>query len=148
MFEHASPPIDSRILEFIHEHHVLTMATSHNNVPWVANCFYYYSEEWNAFVFTSENHTRHMQECINNPEVSGSIVLETTMTGLIQGIQFSGRLVELDIEQKKAARKVYVKKFPVALLAELHLWTVVPYFIKMTHNRLGFGKKLNWESQQ
>jgi hypothetical protein len=30
------------------------------------------------------------------------------------------------------------------MMPELHLWSLTPDFIKMTDNRLGFGKKLIW----
>ncbi len=34
---------DKKITEFILKHHVLTLATSADNSPWCANCFYVYS---------------------------------------------------------------------------------------------------------
>lgn len=144
MLERPIHPVDERILEFIREHHVLTLATAKDNIPWVANCFYYYHEDWNAFIFTSEVSTRHMAEGIRNIEVAASIVLETSMVGLIQGLQISAKLIFLNDAMIKEAKKVYIKAFPVARLAELHLWAIQPYHIKMTHNRLGFGKKLLW----
>jgi len=47
----------------------------------------------------------------------------------------------------KTATKAYVKHFPVARLAALHLWGLAPGFIKLTDNRLGFGIKLKWEKE-
>ena len=39
--------------------------------------------------------------------------------------------------------------FPIArLMPNLHLWTLRPDFIKMTDNRLGFGKKLIWTADE
>jgi uncharacterized protein len=35
-------------------------------------------------------------------------------------------------------------RFPVAALMDTRLWIVRLTFIKMTDNRLGFGKKLIW----
>jgi len=46
--------IDKRIIRFFRKHHVLTIATSNENEPWCASCFYVYLEEENAVVFTSD----------------------------------------------------------------------------------------------
>ena len=78
------------------------------------------------------------------PRVAGAIALETTMIGKIQGIQFTGMSAELKGELYETALSVYLKKFPVAVFKKLILWSIVPDFIKMTHNRLGFGTKLIW----
>ncbi len=42
------------------------------------------------------------------------------------------------------ARWAYLKRFPLAVLMDTHLWVVKLTFIKMTDNRLGFGKKIVW----
>jgi len=49
-------------------------------------------------------------------------------------------------EELKMAKEQYVKAYPYARLMETHLWEMELTFAKMTHNRLGFGKKLIWES--
>jgi uncharacterized protein YhbP (UPF0306 family) len=79
------------------------------------------------------------------PTVSGAIALETTMIGKIQGIQFTGISTELDGNLYETALSVYLKKFPVAAFKKLILWGIQPDYIKMTHNRLGFGTKLIWK---
>jgi len=77
--------------------------------------------------------------------VAGAVALETTMIGKIQGIQFTGPMTELDGDLLKKATRAYLKNFPIARLKDLLLWGIQPDFIKMTHNRLGFGKKLIWQ---
>ena len=136
--------MDKRIVDFINKHHVLTIATSNNNIPWCANCFYVYMEAENVFVFTTEDNTRHGKEFEINSTVAGSVVLETNIIGKIQGIQFLGKVSRPGDELHKKARKAYLKKFPVAALMNTSLWIVEPEHIKMTHNSLGFGKKLVW----
>jgi len=79
---------DRRIVRFFRKHHVLTIATSVENEPWCANCFYVYLEEENTLVFTTDIDTRHGKEFIKNPLVAGSVVLETMVIGKIRGIQF------------------------------------------------------------
>lgn len=138
---------DSRITEFIRQHHVLTMATSLDNRPWCANCFYTYLEDENAFVFTSDEDTRHMREATKNKAVSGSIVLETETIGKIQGIQFEG-LLEKPAEAFYGKYKIaYLKRFPYAIVSTSPIWVVFINHIKFTDNRLGFGKKLVWKKE-
>lgn len=136
--------VDRRIVKFFRRHHVLTIATTINNESWCANCFYVYLEEENALVFTTDTDTRHGQEFIKNPVVAGSVVLETMIIGKIRGIQFQGIVSEPDGELVSKVKSAYLKRFPVAMLMDTHLWIVSLTHIKFTDNRLGFGKKLIW----
>lgn len=135
---------DKRITDFITDHHVLTLATCFDEEPWCANCFYVYLEEDNSFVFTSDFNTKHVQQISHNIFVAGGIVLETSIVGKIQGIQFQGIISEPKGELHDKVRKAYLKRFPVAMLMDTHLWVVDLTFLKFTDNRLGFGKKLTW----
>lgn len=137
--------VDEKIIRFFRKHHVLTIATSMNDEPWCANCFYVYLEDENALVFTTDHETRHGKEFLKNKVVAGSVVLETPVTGKIRGIQFQGIVSEPEGELSERTRKAYLMRFPVAMLMETHLWIVELTLIKMTDNRLGFGKKIVWE---
>ena len=139
--------IDSRIVRFFRKHHVLTIATSLENVPWCANCFYVFLEEENALIITTDGSTRHGKEFLMNPSVSGSVVLETMIIGKIRGIQFSGKVSEPGAELIEKAKNAYVKRFPIASLLDTRLWIVKLNYIKMTDNRFGFGKKLIWSPE-
>jgi len=138
---------EKRIVKFIEKHHVLTLATSVNNQPWCANCFYAYLKERNAFVFTSDTDTKHIQDALQNSFVAGSVVLETTAVGKIRGIQFNGILFKPDKELLKKVKKAYMKRFPFAQLMKTTLWVLDLGYIKMTDNRLGFGKKVIWKEE-
>ena len=138
--------IDQRILEFIDEHHIMTLAVAKDKQPWCATCFYVYLSDQNTFIFTSDDDTRHIRDAVesNNYNVAGAIALETKMVGKIRGIQFSGTMFRLEGEELKKSRRQYLRKFPIARLTKLELWGLKPAHIKMTDNRLGFGKKLIW----
>lgn len=140
--------IERRIIRFLRKHHVLTISTSVNNEPWCASCFYVYLAGENALVFTTDPDTRHGREFLVNKLVAGSVVLETPVIGKIRGIQFQGIVSEPQGAMAETARKAYLKRFPVAMLMETHLWIVELTHIKMTDNRLGFGKKLIWTEDQ
>jgi uncharacterized protein len=137
--------IDDKIKKFFRKHHVLTIATTIGNEPWCANCFYVYLEDENALVFTSDITTRHSNEFIKNPLVAGSVVLETLTIGKIRGIQFQGLVSEPEGDLLGKSKSAYLRRFPVAALMNTHLWIVHLTCIKMTDNRLGFGKKILWK---
>ena len=136
--------VDSRIIRFFRKHHVLTIATAVENEPWCANCFYVYLEKENALVFTSDPETRHGKEFLKNKLVAGSVVLETMLVGKIRGIQFQGIISEPEGDLPANSKTAYLKRFPIAALMDTRLWIVKLTHIKMTDNRLGFGKKLIW----
>jgi len=136
--------IDNKVIRFFKKHHVLTIATTQENEPWCANCFYVYLEKENALVFTSDYDTRHGQEFLKNNLVAGSVVLETMVIGKIRGIQFQGIISEPEGDLLLKAKTAYLRRFPVAALMDTRLWVVKLTCIKMTDNRFGFGKKLIW----
>lgn len=139
--------IEKRVLDFIAEHHIFTLATTRDNKPYTSTCFYVYLPENNIFVFTSDKTTRHIQDTEQQKAVAGAIALETSIIGKIRGIQFTGIIKELEGAELSMAQKAYIKKFPIAILAKTTLWSITPDFIKMTDNRLGFGKKIIWQKE-
>jgi uncharacterized protein len=136
--------IDKRVIKFFKKHHVLTISTTVNNEPWCANCFYVYLEKENSLVFTTGSDTRHGKEFLINQLVAGTVVLETMVLGKIRGIQFQGTVSESEGDLLKRAKTGYLLRFPVAALMDTHLWIAKLTHIKMTDNRLGFGKKIIW----
>jgi len=136
---------DKRIIEFIKNHHLLTLATSKDNTPYCCNLFYVYDEKNNSLIFSSDIKTKHATDFIENPHVAASITLETKDVEKIQGVQLSGKITEPKGEEINNATKRYLKEFPYAQKMKLYLWEMKLTFIKMTHNKLGFGKKWIWE---
>lgn len=136
---------DARIVDMIKKHHVLTLATCNKNEPWCASCFYAWMVSEQAFVFTSDESTIHGQQALQNSKVAANIYLETKITGKIQGIQISGILKRPQGELLESVKKRYLKRFPYARLMETTMWTLFPDVLKMTDNRLGFGKKIIWK---
>lgn len=136
---------DKKIVAFIKKHHVLTLSTCVNNQPWCANCFYAFLEEEAAFVFTSDYDTRHIRETLKNSRVAGSVVLETSIVNKIRGVQFTGVLQLPENEMIVKTKHAYMKRFPFTALMDTTLWILYADHIKLTDNRLGFGKKLIWE---
>jgi len=124
---------------------LLTLATSNNNTPYCCNVFFLYDVANNQLIFSSDTKTKHAQDFIANPNVAGTIALETKEVAKIQGVQLLGAIQELKGEKLKIAKEQYLKAFPYARLMKPHLWVMQLTFIKMTHNKLGFGKKMVWK---
>ncbi len=137
--------IDTRIEKFIGRHHVLTLATATvDGLPYCCNLFYAYDKAAKAFVFTSDPATRHSRMMSDNAAAAASIVLETRVVGKVQGLQVTGRTRPAT----DGDRALYIKRFPYAALAGLHLWRMEAHTMKFTDNTLGFGKKLTWQRQE
>ncbi|VFS45324.1 Uncharacterized protein conserved in bacteria [Budvicia aquatica] len=93
----------------------------------------------------SEAHTRHAELALMNAQVAGTVAAQTKDIALIQGVQFRGQLKLLEGGKAAMAREQYIKRFPVAKLASAPVWILTLDHLKMTDNKLGFGKKLYWQ---
>ncbi|MFI3315443.1 MAG: pyridoxamine 5'-phosphate oxidase family protein [Rikenellaceae bacterium] len=140
--------IPKEIIRFIREHHVMTLASHDGDAPYCANLFYAYSSKLNGFVYTSSLATSHAQHCLKNTKAAGSIVVETKVVGKVRGLQISGNTTPVSDSELAIAKGSYLRKFPFAVVAPLELWLFRPSFLKLTDNRLGFGKKLIWEKDE
>jgi len=136
--------INPKIVNFINKHHLLTLATSCENKPYCASCFFVFEKEVPCFIIATDEKTRHGSEALLNPQVAGTIALETNMVGKIQGIQFSGLFRVASVMEKMT----YFKHFPYALAMNPSLWSIDIETMKFTDNTLGFGKKLEYLKSQ
>lgn len=116
------------------------LATSHDNTPQACSLFYAYMSARTLFVVASDEKTEHMGNATINPQVAATIVLETKTVGKIEGLQIKAQMRRAD----EAETKAYFETFPYARVMNPTLWAVVPHHMKLTDNRLGFGKKLIW----
>ena len=130
----------SKIEAFLAEHHLLSLATSQNNIPHSASLFYAYDKKGTTFIVASDAKTEHIQNVLSNPDVSGTVALETDEVGKIRGIQFTATMKMATKEEGS----LYFKVFPYARVMKPQLWVIKLEKIKMTDNRFGFGKKLFW----
>ena len=126
-----------KLIEFIKEHHLLTLSTCKQDLPYSASCFYAFYEENMRFVIASDEKTKHIKNLQENPNFSGVIALETKEVGNIRGIQFRGKILKATTKEKA----LYLKTYPYAIALNPTLWSLHVEYIKFTDNRLGFGKK-------
>ncbi|WP_037940169.1 pyridoxamine 5'-phosphate oxidase family protein [Sulfurospirillum arcachonense] len=135
--------INEKIIEFIKEHHLLSLASTYENKPYSASCFYAFSTKETKFIIASDESTKHIKHLQENPNFSATIALETNEIGKIRGLQLTG-IIKIANTKEKA---LYIKTFPYALALNPTLWTLHVEFLKFTDNRLGFGKKLIYKKE-
>ncbi len=131
-----------KINTFIKKHHVLTLATADGSELSACSLFYAYSKELKSFIVASSDDTTHIQHILKNNKIAGNILLETSLIGKIQGLQFQGKV---EVLQENELSKLYFKSFPQALVMNPKLWQIKVSYFKMTDNTLGFGKKIIWQ---
>jgi len=134
--------VPEKIMAFIAEHHVLTLATSAEGHIHCAPLFYAYDRTRNCFIFASDEATEHARQMIRHPQSAAAIYLETETVGKIQGLQIEGEVYR---SEAKADAQCYFAAFAYARVMAPVLWRLEPERMKLTDNRLGFGKKLIWE---
>lgn len=132
------------ICRYLKRNHVVSLCTMSSDELWCASCFYLFDVESMGLIIMSDPHTRHGKQALTNPQVAGTIAAQTKNIALIQGIQYTGQLHLLSGEDEQRAREQYVQRFPIAKLTSAPLWRLSFDEIKMTDNKLGFGKKFYW----
>ncbi len=137
------PKTLEKIERFLAKHHLLSLATSADNVPQSASLFYAYDADKVAFIVASETKTEHIRNVLLNDTVSGTVALETDEVGKIEGIQFKARMYR--VTHKEGA--LYFKTYPFAKVMNPELWCIELWNMKLTDNRLGFGTKLFWQRE-
>jgi uncharacterized protein YhbP (UPF0306 family) len=137
--------MEDRILKYLEQQIVFTIATSVDEYPYCANCFYSYHKASQSLLFLSDATTRHIREAIINPHVAGTIQNGVTSVAKLQGIQFQGNFSTPSTQEQKVFYANYYDKFPFAKGRPAAIWSIQLTEIKMTDNTLGFGKKVSWK---
>ena len=136
--------MDDRIIDFLSNNHLLSLATSKENIPHACNCYYVYDQTQQVLIFSSDSKTKHANHFLDNPNVSASISKDNIDYKKIQGIQLTAVVhpIQKDLDRYT---EVYSNKFPFAKNMPLSLWFLEIISVKMTDNNLGFGNKINWK---
>jgi uncharacterized protein YhbP (UPF0306 family) len=137
----SEPNIPLEIVEYIQEHHVMSLATQGEQTPSVCSVFYAFIPEEKLLIFASESHTEHIQNIFTHPYVAAGIHNEEREVNAIKGVQIKGEVRELDVQYEG----VYHQRFPEAKSFEKTLWGLELSSLKYTDNaRLGLGNKMLW----
>lgn len=131
-------------LRYLQQQHVLTLCTGQGDSLWAANCFYVLDEQHVALWLMTQPDTRHGELMRRNPRVAGTVTTATRSVMKIQGVQFSGEILQPQGERLQQGISAYQQQFPVARAMNAPLWEIRLDTLKMTDNTLGFGKKIHW----
>jgi uncharacterized protein YhbP (UPF0306 family) len=136
--------MDSKIIAFLRQHHILSLAVCDREGPYGANCFYVFDELRQALIFASDPSSRHMRALgAGGAKAAGTIYHETKSVAQIRGVQFTG----VCKEAKGREKSLYFERFGYARALSPSLWVIHLEWIKMSDNRFGFGTKLIWTRQ-
>ncbi|EJO8746051.1 YhbP family protein [Salmonella enterica] len=124
--------------------HVVIWCVHHEGELWCANAFYLFDAQNVALYLLTDDKTRHAQMSGACAPVAGTVNGQPKTVARIRGVQFKGEIRRLEGQESDAARKAYLRRFPVARVLPAPVWEIRLDEIKFTDNTLGFGKKLHW----
>jgi len=103
--------LQKAVLEYLGEHHTVSLATESGGVPHAATVFYV-SIGFDLY-FLSSPSSRHGENLERNPRVSGTINEDYGKWQLIKGIQLEGHVENVGgiLENGRIAR-AFIKKYP------------------------------------
>lgn len=138
-----------RALDYLREHHVMTLATHGAAGPWAAAVFYV-SDGFTLY-FLSAPSTRHASDIAANPHVAATIQEDYDDWARIRGVQLEGNACRLAGDEAAYARRLYGAKYPIVAgpspaaiavaLAKVHWYRVVPERLYFVDNSAGFGHR-------
>lgn len=149
-----SDDLKQQLLDYLHTHNTMTLATCAGGVPWAATVFYA-SEEWKLYFFSLPQ-SRHGQNLAANSRVAVTIQEDYKDWRGIKGIQLEGKGLQVDsVLEKTKAMAVYARKYPEVIklfttpgsgvfyqaFLKVKFYCVVPERILYIDNEQGFGKR-------
>lgn len=144
-------PLRSRVLAFLGEHHVMTLATVGADGPWAAAVFY--AHEDLRLYFLSSPTSRHAQNLSNNARAAATIQRDYDDWPGIRGLQLAGTVREVAREDEARVRALYQERFPLIgggagvprklleALDKIRWYEFVPKDIHLIDNTLGFAHR-------
>lgn len=96
------------------QQHVVTWCVRHEGELWCANAFYLFDAQSVAFYLLTDVKTRHAQMSGARAPVAGTVNGQPQTVARICGVQFKGEIHRLEGQERDAARKAYLRRFPVA----------------------------------
>lgn len=141
----GTPEMPEQIVTFLNDSSVVTIATSIDNHPYCAACYFAYVPEAQLLAFKSDSDTKHIEDALQNHFVAGSILPNKIVKSKPKGIQFTGIFNKAENDIGEKAKWAYLKKFPVAGIFRGDIWVIALSKVKFTDNTLLFGKKMQWE---
>jgi uncharacterized protein YhbP (UPF0306 family) len=103
--------VEKVIREYLPDVIHMSLATSHENKPWVCEVHYVYDENLNLY-FRSTAQRRHSKEISQNQFVAGNIVRQHQKGEKPRGVYFGGKAQMLEnVDENNIAYKLYCERF-------------------------------------
>jgi len=140
--------VRSLALEYLHNHQVMTLATSGHKGPWAAAVFYVNLDF--SLYFLSAGHTRHAQNMAATPQLAAAIHEDYKDWPAIKGIQLEGEVEKLYGLERQAAISLYGEKYPFIQgavpqlrmsLAKVNWYCLIPSRLYFIDNSKGLGHR-------
>lgn len=142
--------LQRRVLAFLGEHHVMTLATSGPQGPWAAAVFY--AHDGLRLYFLSAPGSRHAQNFIAEPRVAATIQRDYDDWPAIRGLQLAGTVRPVARADEAHVRALYHRRYPtlggsgvprrlLEALARIRWYEFVPQEIVLIDNTHGFGHR-------
>jgi len=144
------------ILDYLQQHHTVSLATESAGVPHAATVFYV-SIGFDLY-FLSSPSSRHGENLSRNPDVSATINEDYNKWQMIKGIQLEGRVENVGgiLDNGRIAR-AFVQKYPdvadflfsprklgqtiAQKVAKVRFYRIKPSRILFISNAIDFGKR-------
>lgn len=104
--------------------HVVTWCVHHEGELWCANAFYLFDAQNVALYLLTDDKTRHAQMSGACAPVAGTVNGQPKTVARIRGVQFKGEIRRLEGQESDAARKAYLRRFPVARVLPAPVWEI------------------------
>ena len=143
--------LPSRVLAFLGEHHVMTLATVGAAGPWAAAVFYAHHDL--KLYFLSAPSSRHAENLAANSRVAVTIQRDYDDWPGIRGLQCEGEVREVEAAEQARVRALYQERFPLIgggagvprkileALDKIRWYEFRPDEIYLIDNTLGFAHR-------
>lgn len=146
-----------KLLEFLRQHQVLTVAvTEETGKPYAAALFYAVDDDLNLYV-VSDTKTRHGTAMLADGRVAGTVHRDRQQWQQATGVQFVGHCRRLEGAERIRGWAVFMSRFGflqevtlagvgqlAAALGRIDLWRIEPTWMRLIDNRVRFAHKEEW----
>ena len=142
----------TRVVSYLREHNVATLATGSGKDIWAAAVFYV-SDGYTLY-FLSSPQSRHCRNFAHNSHVALTIQEDYADWLEIKGVQMEGIVTEISGVEEEKARRLYGEKFPVVgklaqvpaaivkALAKVSWYRIVPQHLYFIDNSVSLGHRV------
>ncbi len=143
--------LQQKVEEYLHAHHVATLATMAADGPWAAAVFYV--NDGHTLYFLSSPNSRHCANLEKDPRAAATIQADYSDWPQIKGVQLEGQVSLLAGAEEDRARRLYARKFPIigkpgqapaaiaGALARVRWYSLAPARLFFIDNSVCFGHR-------